>query len=351
MKKRILALFMAAITAASLAGCGAGGSGSGAAGMIDKVDMLEIAGFDEAYLPDTKNIVQQEGQVDVVILFEGTEKGWEALAKEYERIQGGYVTVKLDTTYTNTSIYTDKLRSEVQGTTNWDIVQGNLLGELMDTYCINMSSWITKDNPYAGAGNTWKSTLIVKNRFIDWNGFKAKVTKPINSEMPAVYFAQALNTFVTYDGAAPWTDSELDRQSNLGSWTEGAYVTENPSEGWFAWVNEDDYGIGMYVPGIPFYASGRSTETTSASEPLNSNAYESSMLTEYRPKNTSDYSQCYVINTDYTAPVITTTMDNYVPLEYSYVISINTVDNLRNSFKAMDQNGTIDNSGLSAWDD
>lgn len=170
MKKRFLALFLAAITAASVIGCGAGGSGSGAAGMIDKVDMLEIAGFDETYIPDTKNIEQQEGQVDVVILFDGTEKGWEALAKEYERIQGGYVTVKLDTTYTNTSIYTDKLRSEVQGTTNWDIVQGNLLGELMETYCINMSSWITKNNPYAGAGNTWKSVLTENAYVTDTSG-------------------------------------------------------------------------------------------------------------------------------------------------------------------------------------
>ena len=44
-------------------------------------------------------------------------------------------------------------------------------------------------------------------------------------------------------------------------------------------------------------------------------------------------------------------MDQYVPLEYSYVIRVNTVDNLRNGFQAMDQNGTIDNSGMSAWDD
>lgn len=193
--------------------------------------------------------------------------------------------------------------------------------------------------------------LIVKNRFIDWNGFEGEVASAINCEMPAVYFAQALNTFVTYDGTAPWTGSTLDRQSNLGDWAQGAYVTNNPTEGWFAWVNEDDYGIGMYVPGIPFYASGRSTATTSASEKLNSNAKESSMLTSYRPKNTSDYTQCYVINTDYTAPVITTTMDQYVPLEYSYVIRINNVDNLRSGFQAMDQNGTIDNSGMNAWDD
>ena len=150
MKRRIVAILMAALMAVGLTACG-GGGGKGAEGMIDKVDALEIAGFDSAYTPDFANVAQQEGQIDVVILFDGTEKGWEALAKEYERIQGGYVTVKLDTTYTSTSIYTDKLRSEVQGTTNWDIVQGNLLGgDIMSTYCINMSSWITEKNTKSG---------------------------------------------------------------------------------------------------------------------------------------------------------------------------------------------------------
>ncbi len=170
MKKRIVAILMASLMAVSLAACGGNGGGS-AAGMIEKVDALEIAGFDAAYTPDFGNVAQQEGQVDVVIMFDGTEKGWEALAKEYERIQGGYVTVKLDTTYTSTSIYTDKLRSEVQGNTNWDIVQGNLIGgDLMETYCINMSSWITESNPYAGASKSWKDVLTENAYITDTSG-------------------------------------------------------------------------------------------------------------------------------------------------------------------------------------
>lgn len=170
MKKRIVAIFMATLMAVGLTACG-GGSGSSAEGMIDKVDALEIAGFDSAYAPDFANVAQQEGQVDVVILFDGTEKGWEALAKEYERIQGGYVTVKLDTTYTSTSIYTDKLRSEVQGSTNWDIVQGNLLGgDLMETYCINMSSWITEKSAYVGTGKNWKDVLTENAYITDTSG-------------------------------------------------------------------------------------------------------------------------------------------------------------------------------------
>lgn len=192
--------------------------------------------------------------------------------------------------------------------------------------------------------------LYVKNRFIDWNGFE-NVTKEINNEMPAVYFAQALNTFVTYDGTAPWTGAELDRQSELGFWGDGAYRTTNPTEGWFAWVNQDDFGIGMYVPGITRFGSGRSNASTSADFGLNNNASNSTMLTDYRPAATSSYTQCYVSNTCYTAPILCTTMDAYTPLEYTYVIRVDYVDTLRNGFQSMDLQNAVDNSGLKAWDD
>ena len=171
MKRRVLALILAAATAVSMIGCGGSGLGSAGEGMIEKVDLLEIEGFNEAYAPDISSVAQQEGQIDVVIMFDGTETGWEALAKEYERLQGGYVTVKLDTTYIDTVSYTEKLRSEVQGDTEWDIVQGNLIGgELMETYCINMASWITEGNAYAGAGNTWKSVLTENAYITDTSG-------------------------------------------------------------------------------------------------------------------------------------------------------------------------------------
>ena len=202
-----------------------------------------------------------------------------------------------------------------------------------------MENWYTLD----------EDALIVKNRYIDWNGFIGE-GNAINCEMPAVYFAHSFNTYVAYDGAAPWTGAPLDKQSELGTWADGAYVTENPSEGWFAWVNEDDYGISMYVPGMLFYASGRSDASISADLSLNHDAYDSSMTTDYRPARKSDYEQCYVRNTSYTAPVIQTTMDQYVPLEYSYVIRMGFLDDIRSGYQAMDQNGIIDNSGLSAWD-
>lgn len=170
-KKAVTMILAATMAAMSLAGCGGNGSGAGAVGdVIDKVELLELEGFDETYLPDVSSIAQQGGQIDVVLLFDGTEKGWEALADEYMRIQGGYVNVKLDTTYTSSSVYVDKLRSELQGDTTWDIVQGNMVGESIETYCINMSSWLTSGNAYAGQNGNWKDVLTENAYITDTSG-------------------------------------------------------------------------------------------------------------------------------------------------------------------------------------
>ncbi|MBQ8430312.1 MAG: hypothetical protein IJX30_09555, partial [Clostridia bacterium] len=47
-------------------------------GMIDQsIDFQDLGDeFDSDYYPDKTKIKQQEGQIDVVILFEGTEKAW-----------------------------------------------------------------------------------------------------------------------------------------------------------------------------------------------------------------------------------------------------------------------------------
>lgn len=170
-KRAVTMILAAAMAVTSLAGCGGSGSSAGGEGeVIDKVELLEIEGFDEAYLPDVSSIAQQGGQIDVVLLFDGTEKGWEALAEEYMRIQGGYVNVKLDTTYTSSAVYVDKLRTELQGDTTWDIVQGNMVGESIETYCLNMSSWLTSGNAYAGQNDNWKDVLTENAYITDTSG-------------------------------------------------------------------------------------------------------------------------------------------------------------------------------------
>ena len=68
------------------------------------------------------------------------------------------------------------------------------------------------------------------------------------------------------------------------------------------------------------------------------------------------YQSTYVSNTSYTAPGVSYRMEEYKQIEYSYVICLGTVDNIRSTFNAIKQNGTITNAGsnyekigLDAW--
>ena len=72
-------------------------------------------GFNADYLPDASNIKQRTGRIDVCLDFEGTQEGWKALAREYERLHDGGVTVNVNTNYSG-STYSETLNYELQNT-------------------------------------------------------------------------------------------------------------------------------------------------------------------------------------------------------------------------------------------
>ena len=149
-------------------GSHSGNSGSGDSGNAEDKGYLDVQpldlgeGFNSEYYPvlgKAGGIQKQSGKIDVVILFEGTEPGWEAVANEYQRLHP-QVVVKLDNQWT-ASNYEDKLNGELDNnkTTDWDIVQGNLAaqGKTADS-CVNMNNYITTKNGYAG-GKYWAQVL------------------------------------------------------------------------------------------------------------------------------------------------------------------------------------------------
>jgi hypothetical protein len=64
-----------------------------------------------------------------------------------------------------------------------------------------------------------------------------------NQEIPAVFLAPDLATLVLYDGDHPWTKDKLSR-SKPGWPNESRRMTES----WAAYVDQDDFGLGVYVP-------------------------------------------------------------------------------------------------------
>lgn len=66
-----------------------------------RVEPLDLGSdFNPAYYPVKEKITQREGKIDVVIVFNGLQPGWRALAKEYERLHSG----PLPSSYTKTTI-------------------------------------------------------------------------------------------------------------------------------------------------------------------------------------------------------------------------------------------------------
>ncbi len=182
MKKRILAVLLASTLCVSgLAGCGEKKTGGDAVANAITAEHVDLGdGFDEAYYPDESQIEQKQGKIDVVILFEGSQTGWQALADEYSRLHGGQVAVQLNTDYSS-GTYQDALRYEISSdNTDWDIVMGNYVSDLVNKYCINMYSYINEPNAYAG-NNTWSSVLKEDAYITDKTGANTS-TYIMNSE-------------------------------------------------------------------------------------------------------------------------------------------------------------------------
>ena len=199
--------------------------------------------------------------------------------------------------------------------------------------------------------------LYVDNRFIDWNGFTDMENIPLHTlEIPAAYVVHPLSTYVCYTGNDPWNleDTSYDKQPKLlGWWDENAHINRHHPEDWFAWVNDEEFGVGVYVPGAADYVSGRNDVESLFSVYNNQTAYESKMATDYlfnKKAPTSKYTSCYVGNTSYTAPVVAVRMKEYVPLSYTYVVAVNYLDIMRKDFKSIYEKGEMTNQGLKAWD-
>ncbi|MDR1666408.1 MAG: Ig-like domain-containing protein [Bacteroidales bacterium] len=115
-----------------------------------------------------------------------------------------------------------------------------------------------------------------------------------NQEIPAVYPISALNKLYAYFGNAPFTNALLTRvdvvQLESGFW--GTYAPDNgqfPSEKWMAFVDDNDWGIGIYSPQATLFLAGRAGEqgkeatssSTSYIAPLRVEALMKNAVSEY----------------------------------------------------------------------
>lgn len=153
--------------------------------------------------------------------------------------------------------------------------------------------------------------IQVDNRFMDFSGWTHPYT---GQELPALYTVSYLDTFVWYDGDASWTGDALSSRGDLNFWGDVQYVAdctfilkEKNSETWCAWVNtKDNYGLGLYVPNVDQFKAGRY---------------------EYNGSKSSKDGA-----TNYVAPVNIMKLVAFEPLEYSYLLTAGSIEEIRATF-------------------
>lgn len=158
----------------------------------------------------------------------------------------------------------------------------------------------------------YEDYIRVDNRFIDFSGWNHPYS---HQELPAFYTVSYLNKFTWYDGSNPWQNDKLSSRSDLNFWGDSRYandcrfyIRKSNTETWCSWTNSNvDYGIGLFVPNVDSFFAGK-------------HAYNGS-------KNPADGACNYV------APINTLKMVSYEPIEYSYIMTTGSVNEIRNVFK------------------
>lgn len=162
------------------------------------------------------------------------------------------------------------------------------------------------------------TNVMVYNAFEDWSGQHSHGGR--TQEMPAVYVHWAFTNFVTYRGQSPWTGAALKNVNDLPYWGGDRSVHDDieyndGTENWSAWVNDENYGVGVYVPGLTNYVNG----------------------------TYGDRKDVGTSPTNYTSPHVHRSFYSYRRDEYSYVLTVGYVNDMRAMFKEMHDTNKIVN--------
>jgi len=151
-----------------------------------------------------------------------------------------------------------------------------------------------------------EDVIRVDNRFVDFTGWDHPEAA---QELPAVYTISYLDTFVWYDGASPWTGDTLTTHSELKFRSEQPTfpIRYSNTETWCAFINtSEDWGLGLYVPGVNKWNAQRFQYDGSRDPRANSCSY--------------------------VAPTNNIRLYSFVPQEYSYLLTTGYTDEIRNTF-------------------
>ena len=170
----------------------------------------------------------------------------------------------------------------------------------------------------------YEDRVKVDNRFVDYSGWEHPYR---DQELPAFYTVSCLSRFTWYNGTNAWQNDTLTCRDDLPFW--GTFAEEctfrfrsGNTETWCAWTSpENGFGVGLYVPNVEVLKAGKFEFNNAA--------------------NASDNA------TNYVAPLKILRITSFRPIEYSYLLTTGTVEQIRETFTV--NRDFTDNAGFNEF--
>jgi hypothetical protein len=196
---------------------------------------------------------------------------------------------------------------------------------------------------------------IVDNRYTDFSEFIGEWDIGLHmQETPATYFVYPLNYFycetkqgTIFDPNCSAQNGRSQEKTSLKATVSGEYFYsvsgKMVTDGWCAFVNENKFGVGIYMPNADRYIASRGEITT--------NYFNGDQNTRYYPEYfTFDQSEIIpsyaTFNYSYINPSILRKMVNFVPLEYKYALFVGTTEEMSATFDDLKKDGVVTNDNL-----
>ena len=243
-----------------------------------------------------------------------------------------------------------------------------------------------------------KDGLVYSNNtFINWYGFtNYDVPKSGDhnvsgnlpyalQELPAIYPVHPLNYFSSnfdgyeiYDNKGGWNvgtyrvessnpqNAQLrlndDNETYRGNFDDYSYHYEfrKHAENWCGYLNEDKFGLAVYMDAGNYYHSAGSNRHVyvSGNYKSTSNLSEKSNRTYYsngtaKPQlkvvfKNNPVESCYIENTNYITTILGMLPSEYTKLNWSYALGADYLDTLKTKFSLLKQTGVLSND-FTTW--
>lgn len=181
-------------------------------------------------------------------------------------------------------------------------------GKQLYVKCIPMH-WPLNNVPGECSFETWitleKNVVKVRAR-LNNNRPDTTMYKERSQELPAVYTIPELNTLMTYKGSAPFANDSLTVIENSNVFDQPIkWSYWNATENWAAFVNADQWGLGVLSPEVQTFCGGFYGDQKKASGGSLSPS------------------------TGYISPISNEVLDHNIQFEYKYALMVDSVENIR----------------------